>query len=177
MSVIEVEAKEKWDTGSIRNSREGKGRYDLIGSFIGFDIIIDSPDLSPYDSEIVCAFKSIREFINTKNKNNLYSAFHCVARAIDLESGIEYSYLERLARHYENGANIYSDRNWEKGQNVQRYIDSSLRHCKDSLQHKSDEDHAAAVMWNIIALDQTINMIECGLLPKELDDRPNYIRN
>ena len=35
-----------------------------------------------------------------------------------------------------------------------------------------DEDHAAALFWNLIAIIQTKLDIEKGLLPKELNDFP-----
>lgn len=85
---------EKFETGSVRDSREGKGRYDL---------------LSPYT-------------------------------------------MRRLARHFENGARKYGDRNWEQGQPISRYVDSAFRHLFAYLEGKQDEDHAAAVLWNIGAV-------------------------
>ncbi|MCH7994117.1 MAG: hypothetical protein IIB57_06700, partial [Planctomycetes bacterium] len=35
--------------------------------------------------------------------------------------------LHRLAMHYANGAKKYGDRNWEKGQPLNRYIESAER--------------------------------------------------
>lgn len=85
---------EQFTTGSKRDSREGKGRYDLM---------------SPYT-------------------------------------------MRRLARHFENGAAKYGDRNWEKGQPVSRYADSAIRHIFNYLEGQQDEDHLAAAMWNIGAM-------------------------
>jgi hypothetical protein len=36
----------------------------------------------------------------------------------------------------------------------------------------NDEDHLAAVAWNIFAIIETKRRTELGLLPKELDDLP-----
>ena len=99
-------------TGSVRDTREGKGRYDLIA---------------------------------------MYALF-------------------RLARHYENGAIKYGDRNWEKGQNLSRYLDSAMRHLCKYIAGSRDEDHLAAVAWNVFAYMETEHRIEAGLLPKELND-------
>ncbi len=101
-------------TGSVRDSREGKGRYDLLPT-----------------------------------------------RAI-----------RRLAQHFERGAKRYSDRNWEKGQHLQSYMDSALRHAFSYLEGKRDEDHAAAAAWNILCMIDTEERIRAGILPKELDDLP-----
>ena len=34
--------------------------------------------------------------------------------------------MRRLAQHYENGAQKYADRNWEKGMPFSRYVDSAV---------------------------------------------------
>lgn len=60
--------------------------------------------------------------------------------------------LMRLARHYENGAIKYTDRNWEKGIPISRCIDSAMRHLTQYMAGWNNEDHLAAVMWNIAAI-------------------------
>ncbi len=113
-SVTDSGARQEFVTGSVRDTRDGKGRYDLL------------PPLA----------------------------------------------IRRLARHYENGARKYGDRNWEKGQQITRYIDSAMRHLFAILEGKLDEDHAAAAAWNVMAIIETEERIARGLLPVELDDRP-----
>lgn len=78
----------------------------------------------------------------------------------------------RLAKHFENGAQRYEDRNWEKGIPLSRYLDSGLRHFFKVLAGHTDEDHEAAAAWNILCFMQTKIWIEEGKLPKELDDLP-----
>lgn len=82
--------------------------------------------------------------------------------------------LKRLAQHTESGALKYSDRNWEKGIKLSSFIDSGIRHFFDYLEGKRDEDHLAAVMWNAQGAIHTEELIKRGLLPKELNDLPNY---
>jgi hypothetical protein len=84
--------------------------------------------------------------------------------------------LTRLAKHYQNGSKKYGDRNWEKGQPICRFLDSAIRHIYKHLEGHRDEDHLAAGAWNLLAAIHTEEMIERGLLPKELDDRPNYLK-
>jgi len=110
--VVDSGARQSFSTGSVRDTREGKGRFDLIPTYP----------------------------------------------------------LRRLARHYENGAEKYGDRNWEKGQELSRYLDSAMRHLVSVLEGRRDEDHASAVAWNIFAYVHTKEMIERGKLPSELDD-------
>lgn len=107
--------RQAFETGSVRDTREGKGRYDL---------------LPPYP-------------------------------------------MFRLARHYENGAKKYGDRNWEKGQPVTRYYDSAMRHLFKYMEGSRDEDHLAAAAWNIIGIIHTEEMVRRGKLPKELVDWPS----
>jgi len=80
----------------------------------------------------------------------------------------------RLAMHYSNGAKKYGDRNWEKGQPLSRYIESTERHLFKLKMGFTDEDHEAAAIWNLMAFVHTRMMIEAGALPKELDNMPKY---
>ena len=58
--------------------------------------------------------------------------------------------LLRLAKHYENGANKYDDRNWEKGIPISVMVDSAMRHLLKYMDGQTDEDHLVAVAWNIL---------------------------
>ncbi len=116
-NVTDSGQRQSFATGSVRDTRAGKGRYDLISPLA----------------------------------------------------------LRRLARHYENGAVKYGDRNWEKGQQIMRYIDSAIRHLYAYVEGKRDEDHLAAAMWNAAGAIHTEEAIARGLLPKELNDAPSFI--
>lgn len=110
-------AQTQFDTGSRRDNREGKGRYDLLSPIV----------------------------------------------------------TRRDAVHMENGAKKYSARNWELGQPLSTYFDSAKRHIDAHMEGHRDEDHQAAARWNIGAAMHTEEMIRRGLLPKELNDLPNYV--
>ena len=79
--------------------------------------------------------------------------------------------LDRLAKHYENGAVKYGDNNWKKGQYLMRYLSSALRHLTKWAMGFREEDHLAAALFNIAAIIETEMMIENGKLPQALDDR------
>ena len=83
--------------------------------------------------------------------------------------------LKRLAIVMERGAKKYYDRNWEKGMPLYRYIDAALRHTNQYLEGMRDEDHLAQAIFNLMACIHTEEMIKRGVLPKELDDLPNYV--
>ncbi len=78
--------------------------------------------------------------------------------------------LRRLAIHYENGATKYGRHNWMLGQPLSRYIDSLERHVWAVKEGKDDEDHEAAVIWNMFSFMMTKKLIEEGQLPSELND-------
>ena len=82
--------------------------------------------------------------------------------------------LKRLAGVYERGALQKGARNWEKGIPFSRCIQSALRHTFQFLEGKRDEDHLMQACWNLIAVAHFEEGIKRGLLPKELNDLPNY---
>lgn len=61
-------------------------------------------------------------------------------------------YLTRVARLYERGAQKYEPRNWEKAtsqEELDRAYESAFRHFMQWFAGETDEDHAAAVFFNI----------------------------
>ena len=60
--------------------------------------------------------------------------------------------LFRLAVWTEEGAQKYSDRNWEKGMPISRCFNAAMRHLVKYLAGWDDEDHIAAVVWNCMAI-------------------------
>jgi hypothetical protein len=58
--------------------------------------------------------------------------------------------LLRLAKHFENGAKKYGERNWEKGIPISSFIDSALRHIFKFMAGQEDEDHLCAAAWNLV---------------------------
>jgi hypothetical protein len=61
--------------------------------------------------------------------------------------------LTRLAELMARGAEKYSSRNWEKAEGaeeLERFKESGLRHMLQWLTDETDEDHASAVMFNIL---------------------------
>jgi len=60
--------------------------------------------------------------------------------------------LERVAFWYGEGALKYTDNNWRKGQPESVVIGCLLRHLSKYQKNMKDEDHAAAIVWNALAL-------------------------
>lgn len=78
--------------------------------------------------------------------------------------------LSRLSQHYFKGSKKYGMFNWQKGQNIRRYLSSLLRHAAALTDGLEDEDHAAAVAWNSFAIMWTRNEIKEGRRTEELED-------
>lgn len=77
-----------------------------------------------------------------------------------LADGIPYDeqFLTRVANLLARGAEKYQDRNWEKAQGqdeLDRFKASALRHLMQWLAGEEDEDHAAAVAFNLLAHETT----------------------
>ena len=56
----------------------------------------------------------------------------------------------RMAKHFENGAKKYQERNWELGIPISSYMDSAIRHLMKYLDGQNDEDHLCAAAWNCL---------------------------
>ncbi|HDZ15373.1 hypothetical protein LCGC14_1396840 [marine sediment metagenome] len=80
-----------------------------------------------------------------------------------------------IAKHFEDGAEHYGARNWEKGIPLSELLNSLERHLQQLKMGLTDESHDRAMAWNVIVYLATKLRIEAGILPKELDDMPKYI--
>ena len=79
------------------------------------------------------------------------------------------AYLE-VCKHFEEGAEHYSPRNWEKGIPLSELINSLERHIAQEKMGLTDESHDRAIAWCAICYLATKLRIAAGILPKELDD-------
>lgn len=77
--------------------------------------------------------------------------------------------LMRLGKWMALGAQKYSARNWENGMPFTGFMESAERHFLKHQMGQRDEDHLAAVCFNILAI---MHFEETGR--KELDDLPRY---
>lgn len=63
---------------------------------------------------------------------------------------IPWESILRLSKHYENGAKKYQRWNFRKGIPVSSFIDSACRHLAKYQCGMDDEDHLAAVAFNVL---------------------------
>lgn len=76
-----------------------------------------------------------------------------------------------VAKHCEQGALHYGERNVDKGIPAHSLLDSAARHLARLIAGETNEDHARAAAWNILwYLNQRTTH-------PELDDMPRYDGN
>lgn len=71
---------------------------------------------------------------------------------VDFSLALDGPMFDRLAVHLTKGAEKYEKRNWMKANGqaeLDRFRESALRHFLQWYRGETDEDHAAAVFFNI----------------------------
>jgi len=178
-SVVDSGKRQIFNTGSVRDTSEGKGMPHLIAGEALASIYGDN------EGEVEGILHQIEKHLLRYttlafNKQSVTSLINLsIKLIIEYLSEQEGSYsgaMRRLAQHYENGSIKYDKNNWRKGQPVSRYYDSTMRHLWKEIDELKDEDHAAAIFWNLLGIIQTKIDVKKGLLPKELDDFPFTIQ-
>lgn len=152
----------EFKSGAVRDIQEGKGRCDLLP----LDII----DLW-CDDGLQCTLYYVGEYSKRKGTTdyfelvlNEFAAEHQAKRFVSGESvhnklypleEYRWNLVLELAKHFEEGAKKYGDRNWEKGIPCDRYIDSAVRHYCKWRAGWDDEPHDRAFIWNIVCCEWT----------------------
>ena len=135
----------KFETGAVRDIQQGKGRFDLMPIDIMSKVFAVEFANEFEEGSIADVLKSIAFFQRTGNKRWLCIAIVHYSQAVHVDLP---KLMLDVARHFENGALKYGERNWQKGIPISRYIDSALRHLMKDCACETDEDHAAAFVWN-----------------------------
>lgn len=80
-------------------------------------------------------------------------------------------FLKELGDLLERGSKLYGEANWTLGQPLSRTYASLLRHVYAlALTPEDDENHMAAVAFNIMVITHHVKAIAEGKLPEELAD-------
>lgn len=80
------------------------------------------------------------------------------------------SAILELAKHCENGALKYGERNVDKGIPQHSFIDSALRHLFKYLRGDKDENHLVAALWNVAwAVNQEVEKVEMQDIPSRME--------
>ena len=142
MEIKDSGQRREFETGSVRDVAEGKGRCDLLPLGVMGELLFD---------EILL---KIEHYIRQGDTDSLFWVLRCIGRTY--YDNLYFMFLE-VAKHYEDGAKKYAERNWEKGQPLHVYIDSGVRHYLKFKAGLTDEPHLRAFIWNILGAIWTHN--------------------
>ncbi len=86
--------------------------------------------------------------------------------------------LRRVMKRYLDGAEKYGENNWMKGMPLSVYYDCAHRHLEEWWRGNwDDEDHAAAVVWNMLCAmytERKAHDIDAFPHEKQMDDRIKF---
>ena len=171
MEILDSGERREFKSGAVRDITEDKGRCDLlplkvVASY--FNRRIDSNNPNKDKAICVCVIlDQLDKVLRREDDDYMSPILHAVHTFVVTNyDGKDGQAMMELARHYENGAKKYAERNWEKGIDAHSYIDSCTRHLLKWYDGWDDEPHDRAVLWNLFGLAWTLsNRPEC-------DDRP-----
>lgn len=141
-------------TGAVRDIQRGKGRFDLM-PLRAMGKLLWLHERSNEKSAVTTSdiVMYIYDFGRLGNFNYLMMAVNSYAKMTNKDI---FALMLDVAKHFENGALKYGEHNWQKGIPISRYIDSALRHLMKDLAGETDEDHAAAFVWNCMCAAWTM---------------------
>jgi len=157
--ILDSGDRTEFETGAVRDMREGKGRCDLLPLDVVIDYIeeyISIPSAKP--------LYPIYDFQQSGEPRTLLRCLYLFAMDRHGWNLNHSTMLLEVAKHFEEGAKKYGDNNWRKGIPVRCYIDSAVRHYLKYLRGDKDEPHDRAFCWNILCAIWT-----CKHMP-ELND-------
>ena len=173
MSEIKVTGSpQTYGEGAVRNTKEGKGRFDLIPPE-PFQLIIDRLtflrdnhkslnvanatiwNLAFSKANYVDAIIALtaREYVL---KGEPHIATSSLMYPIDTAEEGLWQMMQDLAIHFEKGAKIYGEHNCEKGIPLWSFRDSGLRHTDQYFKNLEDEPHLISAIWNFWMLLWTV---------------------
>lgn len=140
MEILDSGKRRTFESGAVRDCAEGRGRCDLLP----LDVIAPLLHERIEFDEIV---SHINEYVREGNITYLFCA---VKSFVAHRFSDMYTAILEVAKHYEEGANKYAERNWEIGIPLHCYIDSGVRHYLKCLRGDTDEPHDRAFLWNML---------------------------
>ena len=129
----------RFESGAVRDMREGKGRCDLMPLEVVARWLRDD------------VLRCVAQFKAQGASEFLYAALtYFVATAYPDTHTSKIEACLEVAKHFEDGAKKYGENNWQKGIPTHCYIDSAVRHYLKWLRGDADEPHDRAFVWNLL---------------------------
>jgi len=181
MEIKDSGKRQEFNSGSVRDTDEGKGQPHLIPGEALFHYKTNHNTKDNFPSTLDLIENNLLMFSKVSNKREdtidyLYTAIDYTIEYIkETTDGCYSSPMRAVAIHFQQGAKKYAKNNWRKGQPISRMYDSAMRHLWACIDKKEDEPHSSALLWNLFAIVQTKLDVLHGYLPIELDDFPFLI--
>ena len=90
---------------------------------------------------------------------------------------VPHAELKRVMKRYLDGAVKYGENNWMKGMPLSVFYDCMHRHLDAWWRGDDSEDHAAAVVWNMLCAMHTetkAHNMDISTKEHQLDDRGSF---
>ena len=150
-------SRREFESGAVRDICEGKGRCDLLPLDVIGSVMNDT------------VITEIANFVFTRQTFYLSKIVKDVSGKMWKS---EADMVLDLAKHFEEGAKKYGERNWEKGLPVHCYIDSAVRHYLKWRRGDKDEPHDRAFVWNLVCCIWTMkHRPDLDDLPKRTEEK------
>ena len=120
--------------------------FEVVSVYLFFDYYCEC-------TENIFETTTLYDWVIMLNKDNPDNKEEALERALKI---IPSDAILSLAKHFEDGAKKYGDRNWEKGIPFNVFMDSAVRHYLKIKREDRDEPHGRAFMWNIMCAIWTI---------------------
>jgi hypothetical protein len=149
--ILDSGDRTQFESGAVRDMREGKGRCDLMP----LEVVAEYFRLGQYDPDPKRSedyYWILWNIANFKNSNYTMTSYLYSAMGVFSSRFYDYDptmFLE-VAKHFEAGAKKYSEDNWKRGIPPKCYIDSAVRHFLKCCRGDEDEPHANAFIWNLM---------------------------
>ena len=139
--ILDSGNRTKFASGAVRDVQEGKGRCDLLP----LDIVSKF-----FEVELEDCGQELGEISKYQEDKNYIHLIRAAKRFAAENFENDATAILEYAKHLEEGAKKYSDRNWEKGIPLERFIDSGIRHWLKHKRGDVDEPHNRAFIWNML---------------------------
>jgi hypothetical protein len=144
-ALVDSGERREFESGAVRDMAR-KGRCDLLPLDVAARMLGRNTGIVMAD---ICAYQS------TGDTKHLFRALEAFAREHYGYGNAKEHYgsataLLEVAFHYEDGAEKYTDRNWQKGIPCSCFIDSAVRHLIKFERGDDDERHDRAFVWNVM---------------------------
>jgi len=132
-------------TGALRDRPANKGRCDLLP-------LMTIADFLNVDDDYRRVFQCFTDYIYRGDPDKLIEAARIFSGKV---WETPFTAVIEVSKHYQDGAQKYPSRNWEKGLPLSSFIDSGSRHLINYLEGQTNEPHDRACLWNLFGAHWT----------------------